>query len=150
MSRLAKREDSLLSLANHRLCKHSHNQLVRVYHCLFTTFQIIFKLIHCKSLLSLCFTTILKMQVLFTLHETSPFPLLLKTILMHPIKICHSSTFQTISRRSVYIKMFNYSDSISANLNNTMQTKQHAMKKTHSYSNRNKIYKGLFFVVEGF
>ena len=30
-----------------------------------------------------------------------------------------------------------------------MQTKQHAMKKPHSYSNRNKIYKGLFFVVEG-
>ena len=23
-------------------------------------------------------------------------------------------------------------------------------KKTHSYSNRNKIYKGLFFVVKGF
>ena len=33
---------------------------------------------------------------------------------------------------------------------NNMQTKQHAMKKEpHSYSNRNKIYKGLFFVVEG-
>ena len=43
-----------------------------------------------------------------------------------------------------------YSDTISANLNNTIQTKQHAMKKPHSYSNRNKIYKGLFFVVEGF
>ena len=28
--------------------------------------------------------------------------------------------------------------------------KQHAMKKLHSYSNRNKIYKGQFFVVEGF
>ena len=42
------------------------------------------------------------------------------------------------------IKIINHSDSISANLNNTMQTKQHAMKKTHSYSNRNKIYKGLF------
>ena len=42
------------------------------------------------------------------------------------------------------IKIINHSDSISANLNNTMQTKQHAMKKTHSYSNRNKIYKELF------
>ena len=42
------------------------------------------------------------------------------------------------------------SDSISANLKSTIQTKQHAMKKPHSYSNRNKIYKGLFFVVEGF
>ena len=66
------------------------------------------------------------------------------------LKVCHSSAFQTISRRSIYIKIINYSDSISANLNNTIQTKQHAMKKPHSYSNRNKIYKGLFFVVEGF
>ena len=66
------------------------------------------------------------------------------------IKVCHSSAFQTILRRSVYIKIINHSDSISANLNNTMQTKQHAMKKPHSYSNRNKIYKGQFFVLEGF
>ena len=29
-------------LDNHRLCKHPQNQLVRVYQCLFTTFQIIF------------------------------------------------------------------------------------------------------------
>ena len=65
-------------------------------------------------------------------------------------KVCHSSAFQTISRRSVYIKMINYSDSISANLNNTIQTKKHAMKKPHCYSNRNKIYKGLLFVVEAF
>ena len=56
------------------------------------------------------------------------------------LKVCHSSAFQTISRRSVYIKIINYSDSISANVNNTIQTKQHAMKKPHSYSNRNKIY----------
>ena len=66
------------------------------------------------------------------------------------IKVCHSSAFQTISRKSVNIKIINHSDSISANLNNTIQTKQHAMKKPHSNSNRNKIYKGLFFVVEGF
>ena len=26
-----------------------------------------------------------------------------------------------------------------------MQTKQHAMKNPHSYSNRNKVYKGLYF-----
>ena len=65
-------------------------------------------------------------------------------------KVCHSSAFQTISRRSDYIKIINYNGSISANLNRTKQTKQHAMKKSHSYSNRNKIYKGLFFVVEGF
>ena len=56
------------------------------------------------------------------------------------LKVCHSSAFQTISCRSVYIKIINYSDSISANLNNTIQTKEHAMKKPHSYSNRNKIY----------
>ena len=36
-------------------------------------------------------------------------------------------------------------------INNTIQTKQHAMKKPNSYSNRNKIYKGIFFFfVEGF
>ena len=63
-------------------------------------------------------------------------------------KVCHSSAFQTISHRSVYIKIINYSDSISADLNNsisadlnnTVQTKQHALKKPHSYANRNKIY----------
>ena len=66
------------------------------------------------------------------------------------IKVCHSSAFQTFLRRSVYIKIINYTDSISANLNNTIQTKQHAMKKPHSNSDRNKIYKGLFSVVEGF
>ena len=31
-----------------------------------------------------------------------------------------------------------------------MQSKQHTMEKPHSYSNRNKIYKGLCFGVEGF
>ena len=55
-------------------------------------------------------------------------------------KVCHSSAFQTISRRSVYNKIINYSGSILANLNSTMQTKQHATKKTHSYSNRSKIH----------
>ena len=45
------------------------------------------------------------------------------------LKVCQSSAFQSISRKSVYIKIINYSDSISANLNNTVQTKQHAMKK---------------------
>ena len=56
------------------------------------------------------------------------------------LKVCHSSAFQTISRRSVYIKIINNIDSISANLNKTIQTKQHTMKKPQSYSNRNKIY----------
>ena len=64
------------------------------------------------------------------------------------IKVCHSSAIQTISDRSVYINFINYSGSILANLNNTMQTKQHATKIPHSYSN--KIYQELFFVVEGF
>ena len=43
--------------------------------------------------------------------------------------------------RSVYIKIINYSGSILTNLNNTMQTTHHAMKKPHSYSNRKKINK---------
>ena len=53
--------------------------------------------------------------------------------------------------RSVYIKIINYSGgSILANLNNTMQSKQHATKKTYSYLNIHKIYQGLCFVVQGF
>ena len=32
-------------------------------------------------------------------------------------KVCHSSAFQTISVRSDYVKIINYSDSILANLN---------------------------------
>ena len=63
------------------------------------------------------------------------------------LKVCHSSAFQTISVRQIII---NHSDSVLAILNNTMQTKQQTQwKKSHSYSNRNTIYKGLGFVVEG-
>ena len=67
------------------------------------------------------------------------------------LKVCHSSAFQTISVRSVYIKIINYSGNILAitDLNNTMQTKQDTMKKPHSYSYRKTIYKG-FYLVEGF
>ena len=60
------------------------------------------------------------------------------------LMVYHSSAFQTISRRSVYIKIINYSGSISANSNKTMQRKQHAMKKPHFYSDKNKIYNWLF------
>ena len=84
------------------------------------------------------------------LHQTCIFIYDSKMDVTYWLKVCHLSAFQTISRRSVYIKIIKYSDSISANLNNTIQTKQHDMKKPHSYSNRNKIYKGLYFVVEGF
>ena len=47
-------------------------------------------------------------------------------------------------------KEINYFGSILRNLSVTMQTKQHANKKTHLCSNRIKIYKGLLCVVEGF
>ena len=60
------------------------------------------------------------------------------TLTFFYLKVCQSSAFQTISARSVYIK--NINNSIFANLNNAMQTKQHATKKPHPYSNRNKIY----------
>ena len=66
------------------------------------------------------------------------------------LKVYYSSALQTISVRSVYIKIINYNDIILVNLNNTMQTKQHAIKKPHLYSNRNKFYKVLLIVVEGF
>ena len=53
--------------------------------------------------------------------------------------MCHSSAFQTISVRSVYIKIINHSGSILAiaDLNNTMQTKQDTMKnRTHTHIER--------------
>ena len=55
------------------------------------------------------------------------------------VKVCHSSAFQTISIRSVYIKIINHSGSILALSNKTTYN-----EKPHSYSNRSKIYKGLF------
>ena len=56
------------------------------------------------------------------------------------VKVYHSSAFQTISVRSVYIKIINHSGSILANLSN----KTTYNEKPHSYSNSGKIYKGLF------
>ena len=46
------------------------------------------------------------------------------------LKVCHSSAFQTISIRSVYIKIINYSGSIFANLKNKMQKKVFNEKNT--------------------
>ena len=45
------------------------------------------------------------------------------------LKVCHSSTFQTFSIRSVNSKMICYCGSILANLNITMKTKQKTLKK---------------------
>ena len=58
------------------------------------------------------------------------------------IIICHSSAFQIISVRSVYIRIINYSCSISANLISTMESKQHGTK--------NLDILGTIFVMEGF
>ena len=104
-----------------------------------------FRSVHCLVFFSSRIFTLLHLGKLVKSSQTS----IINKIKIR-VKVCHSSTFQTISRRSVYIKIINYSDSISANPHNTIQTKQHAIKKLHSYSNRNKIYKGLFFVAEGF
>ena len=49
------------------------------------------------------------------------------------VKACHSSAFQTILVRSVYIKIINYSGRTLANLKYTLQIKQQALKKQHSY-----------------
>ena len=46
------------------------------------------------------------------------------------LKVCHLSAFQTVSRRSVYIKNINDSGSTLATLNNTMQTNSMQRKKT--------------------
>ena len=54
-----------------------------------------------------------------------------------------------MSDRSVYIKIINYIGSILANLNNTVQTKQHATKTTLIFKYKQDII-GTTFVVEGF
>ena len=61
-------------------------------------------------------------------------------------KVCPSSDFQIISVRSVYIKII---VSILANLNKTMQTKQHAMKKHTPFQIETRFTRE-FFLVEGF
>ena len=45
-------------------------------------------------------------------------------------KVRHSSAFQKISRRSMFIKINNYSDSISANLNKQFKQNNMRIKKT--------------------
>ena len=59
-------------------------------------------------------------------------------------------SFSESSVRSVYIRNINYNCSLLANLNETMQTKQHAMKKPNPNQNVNKKYEGLIFVMEVF
>ena len=61
-----------------------------------------------------------------------------------------SDNFSQISLNQIICIV--YSGIMLANLKNTMQTKQHEMKKPQSYLNtcKNKIYNGLFFVVDGF
>ena len=55
--------------------------------------------------------------------------------------VCHSSAFQTISVRSVYIKITNYSGSMLANgIKHCNQNNIQRKKKTRSYSNLNKLY----------
>ena len=44
------------------------------------------------------------------------------------LNVCHSSAFQTISVRSLYIKIINYSDSTLTNLNN-IQSKRNNMQR---------------------
>ena len=79
------------------------------------------------------------LQRLFRPQTVSSF----ETIKQRSLKICTSSAFQTISVKSVYIKIINYNGIIHvlANLNKTVQKKQHAAKKkSHSYSVINKIF----------
>ena len=65
-------------------------------------------------------------------------------------KVCHSSAFQAISVRSVYVKIIKYSGSILASLNSTLQTKQHSMKKPKRIFKYKQDILGTIFLVEGF
>ena len=102
-----------------------------------------FRSVHCLVFFSSRIFTLLHLGKLVKSSQTS----IINKIKIR-VKVCHSSTFQTISRRSVYIKNINYNRSILAK-NNTIQTRQHATKNPNSYSNRNNIYLGLLFVEEG-
>ena len=55
------------------------------------------------------------------------------------LNVCHSSAFQTISVRSVYIKIINNSDSTLANLNN-IQSKRNNMQRKNSLIFKYKQY----------
>ena len=61
------------------------------------------------------------------------------------IQVCHSSAFQTISVRSVYIKIINYIVSLLTNLKKPTQTEQHTIKKQHSYSNIHDLQGTIYF-----
>ena len=52
--------------------------------------------------------------------------------------------------RSVYIEIINYSGSVLVNLNNTVQTKQHATAKTTLKLKYKQEILGNIYVVEGF
>lgn len=61
-------------------------------------------------------------------------------------EVCHSSTSQTSSIRSDYIKIINYNVSISEKLIDTIQIIQHAMKKNpaHIISIEKRLTKDFF------
>ena len=61
-------------------------------------------------------------------------------------EVCHSSTSQTSSIRSDYIKIINYNVSISEKLIDTIQIIQHAMKKkpAHIISIEKRLTKDFF------
>ena len=61
------------------------------------------------------------------------------------ITVCHSSAFPTTFVRSIGIKIINYSDSITANLNDIMQTKQ-LQKKPHISIQCNVTDNGYVFI----
>ena len=69
------------------------------------------------------------------------------------VHVCHSSTFQTMSVRSVYIKIINYSGSILAKLNNTMKKKtkkkpRTCNEKTALLFKQKQYIQGITFCVE--
>ena len=68
----------------------------------------------------------------------------------HTFKVCHYSAFFIISVRSVYIKIFNYSGSILANLSNTKANKTACNKKVTLVFRFKQDILGINFVLEGY
>ena len=67
------------------------------------------------------------------LNVVQDFEKLMGRVLVNKFEEMSLIRFSTISFRLIYIKMINYRGSILANLNKTMQPKEHATKKPQSY-----------------
>ena len=65
------------------------------------------------------------------------------------LNVCHSSAFQTISVRSLYIKIINYSDSTLTNLNNIQSKRNNMQRKIFTHIQIETIFNCDYFFFGG-